>query len=66
MESIHGSCPDAELVLVTTTLPNALLGTPPIHFWDSPDAFIMVYTRMEEENTYPSGLAGSYCPGNDR
>ena len=26
---------------------------------DSPDAFIMVYTRMVEENTYPSGLAGS-------
>ena len=26
---------------------------------ESPDAFIMVYTRMVEENTYPSGLAGS-------
>ena len=37
--SIHGSCPDAELVLVTTTLPNALLGTPPIHFWDRQDLY---------------------------
>lgn len=39
MESIHGSCPDAELVLVITTLPNALLGTPPIHFWDRQDLY---------------------------
>ena len=27
--------------------------------WDSPAAYIMIYTRRVEEKTYPAGLAGS-------
>ena len=36
---IHGKCPDAEFLLVTTTLPNELLTTPPIYFCDRQDEY---------------------------
>ncbi len=39
MEAIRSSCPETELVLMATTLPNPLVKTAPFHFWAYQDEY---------------------------